>query len=73
MFHHKEGSWTKPLWWTPIQCQSKVGSDVDETIRYTKMARFKLHWIEEPTSPDDILDHATIKKALNPFGRVAYI
>ncbi|KAF2017921.1 enolase C-terminal domain-like protein [Aaosphaeria arxii CBS 175.79] len=29
---------------------------------------FKPVFIEEPTSPDDVLGHATIRKALKPFG-----
>jgi len=32
-----------------------------------KMAKFKPWWIEEPTSPDDVLGHAAIAKALAPF------
>eukprot|EP00118_Oscarella_pearsei_P004590 m.19902 g.19902 ORF g.19902 m.19902 type:complete len:488 (+) comp27926_c0_seq2:332-1795(+) len=35
---------------------------------FSQLAHFKLHWIEEPTSPDDVLGHAAIKKALAPFG-----
>ena len=31
---------------------------VPEAIEWMKeLAQFKLHWIEEPTSPDDILGH----------------
>ncbi|MDQ1065866.1 L-fuconate dehydratase [Streptomyces canus] len=41
--------------------------DVDEAIRWTKaLAEFDPYWIEEPTSPDDILGHATIRKAVAP-------
>ncbi len=43
--------------------------DVDETIAHTReLARFNPHWIEEPTSPDDVLGHAKIAKALAPIG-----
>lgn len=28
---------------------------------------FDLYWIEEPTSPDDILGHATIRRAVHPL------
>ncbi|XP_051826330.1 mitochondrial enolase superfamily member 1 isoform X1 [Antechinus flavipes] len=43
--------------------------DVPEAIEWMlKLAEFKPLWIEEPTSPDDILGHATISKALAPFG-----
>ncbi|KAF7246166.1 Mitochondrial enolase superfamily member 1 [Varanus komodoensis] len=43
--------------------------EVDEAIDWvTKLAAFKPLWIEEPTSPDDILGHAKIAKALSPLG-----
>jgi len=43
--------------------------DVGEAIRWMKeLARFDPWWIEEPTSPDDVLGHAAIAKALAPIG-----
>ncbi len=33
-----------------------------------ELARFEPLWIEEPTSPDDILGHAAIAKAIAPVG-----
>jgi L-fuconate dehydratase len=43
--------------------------DVDDAIAHMKqLARFNPLWIEEPTSPDDILGHAKIAKALAPIG-----
>ncbi|KAG7525927.1 Mitochondrial enolase superfamily member 1 [Solea senegalensis] len=43
--------------------------DVAEAIsRVSRLAEFKPLWIEEPTSPDDVLGHATISKALAPLG-----
>jgi L-fuconate dehydratase len=43
--------------------------DVGEAIRQMKeLARFDPWWIEEPTSPDDVLGHAAIAKALAPIG-----
>ncbi|OWK01792.1 ENOSF1, partial [Cervus elaphus hippelaphus] len=40
--------------------------DVPEAVQWmTKLAEFKPLWIEEPTSPDDILGHATISKCHN--------
>jgi len=43
--------------------------DVDESIRQMKaLARFDPWWIEEPTSPDDVLGHATIARAIAPIG-----
>jgi len=45
---------------------------VDEAISYMKqLEQFKPYWIEEPTSPDDVLGHATIAKAINPSIGVA--
>ena len=43
--------------------------DVGESIENMRMlARFNPWWIEEPTSPDDVLGHATIAKAIAPIG-----
>ena len=45
--------------------------DVPEAIRQMKeLAPFDPYWIEEPTSPDDVLGHAAIAKAVAPI-RVA--
>ena len=45
--------------------------DVGEAIANMKRLReFDPYWIEEPTSPDDVLGHATIAKAIAPV-RVA--
>jgi len=42
--------------------------DVDEAITNMKeLAQFNPWWIEEPTSPDDILGHAKIAKAVDPI------
>ncbi|WP_316750612.1 L-fuconate dehydratase [Streptomyces herbicida] len=41
--------------------------NVDEAIRWTKaLAEFDPYWIEEPTSPDDVLGHAAIREAVAP-------
>ncbi|XP_043229651.1 mitochondrial enolase superfamily member 1-like [Amphibalanus amphitrite] len=43
--------------------------DVPEAIYWMKeLSEFRPLWIEEPTSPDDILGHAQIAKALAPYG-----
>ena len=43
--------------------------DVDEAIEHMRpLAPFRPLWIEEPTSPDDILGHATIRRAVQPIG-----
>ncbi|MEU6510971.1 L-fuconate dehydratase [Streptomyces sp. NPDC046942] len=41
--------------------------NVDEAIRWTRaLAEFGPYWIEEPTSPDDVLGHAAIRRAVTP-------
>ncbi|MCP5095207.1 MAG: L-fuconate dehydratase [Chloroflexi bacterium] len=43
--------------------------DVDEAIVWMRhLAEFEPWWIEEPTSPDDILGHARIAEAVDPIG-----
>jgi L-fuconate dehydratase len=43
--------------------------DVEEAIaRVGELAPFNPWWIEEPTSPDDVLGHATIAKAVRELG-----
>lgn len=43
--------------------------DVGEAIsNMQRLARFGPWWIEEPTSPDDVLGHAAIRKAIAPIG-----
>jgi len=43
--------------------------DVNEAIaRVGELASFKPWWIEEPTSPDDVLGHARIAKAVRELG-----
>ncbi|MEU4623583.1 enolase C-terminal domain-like protein [Actinoplanes sp. NPDC023801] len=47
--------------------------DVGEAVRWmTALAPYDPWWIEEPTSPDDVLGHAAVRRALQPSGiRVA--
>jgi L-fuconate dehydratase len=43
--------------------------DVPQAIEWVNaLAQFNPLWIEEPTSPDDILGHAAIRKAVAPIG-----
>jgi L-fuconate dehydratase len=43
--------------------------DVPEAIRQMQeLARFDPWWIEEPTSPDDVVGHAAIARAVAPIG-----
>ncbi|MEU4247668.1 enolase C-terminal domain-like protein [Amycolatopsis sp. NPDC026612] len=41
---------------------------VDQAIEWLRpLARFDPYWIEEPTSPDDVLGHAAIRRAVAPI------
>lgn len=43
--------------------------DIGQAIDWVKeLAAYKPLWIEEPTSPDDVVGHATIRKAVKPLG-----
>jgi len=43
--------------------------DVDEAIAWAnELQGFDLRWIEEPTSPDDVLGHARIRRGISPIG-----
>lgn len=43
--------------------------DVPQAIEYMKHFKDENVWfIEEPTAPDDAVGHATIRKALKPYG-----
>ena len=43
--------------------------DVPQAIEWMRvLARFDPWWIEEPTSPDDVLGHAAIARAIAPIG-----
>ena len=43
--------------------------DVPQAIEWMRhLEPFRLRWIEEPTSPDDVLGHAAIRRAVAPIG-----
>ncbi|MBN9607758.1 MAG: fuconate dehydratase [Actinobacteria bacterium 69-20] len=43
--------------------------DVPQAIEWIgRLAEFRPLWIEEPTSPDDVLGHAAIRRAVSPIG-----
>src|SRR5699024_11370178 len=45
--------------------------EVDEAIaRMKELAHYNPYWIEEPTSPDDVLGHRQIREGISPI-RVA--
>jgi len=50
-----------------IACDANQVWDVNEAIAWIKAIKHvNLFWVEEPTSPDDILGHAIISKAVAP-------
>jgi L-fuconate dehydratase len=55
----------------PLMMDANQCWDVGEAIAHMKeLARFEPWWIEEPTSPDDVLGHAAIRRGIAPM-RVA--
>ncbi len=53
----------------PLMADANQVWDVPEAIeRMRHLAPFELRWIEEPTSPDDVLGHAAIRRAIAPVG-----
>jgi len=53
----------------PLMADANQVWDVPQAIdRMRHLAPFALRWIEEPTSPDDVLGHAAIRRAIAPVG-----
>ncbi|HZZ20252.1 MAG TPA: L-fuconate dehydratase [Opitutaceae bacterium] len=53
----------------PMMIDANQRWDVPQAIEWVRaLAGLKPLWIEEPTSPDDILGHAAIARALEPLG-----
>ena len=53
----------------PLMTDANQRWDVQQAIDHmTALAEFNIHWIEEPTSSDDVLGHSKIGKALRPLG-----
>lgn len=51
----------------PIAIDANQVWDVDVAIEWiNSLKEFKLHWVEEPTSPNDVLGHAKIAAAVSP-------
>jgi len=56
-------------WDVNIMIDANQVWDVPEAITWVRaLAEFKPLWIEEPTSPDDVLGHAAIRQAVAPIG-----
>ncbi|OTB03645.1 hypothetical protein M426DRAFT_321570 [Hypoxylon sp. CI-4A] len=47
---------------------NQIWSVPDAIAHMTRLAEFKPWFIEEPTSPDDILGHKAVRDALKPYG-----
>src|SRR5699024_11357512 len=51
----------------PIAIDANQHWDADEAVDWlSELAEFDLRWVEEPTSPDDVLAHAHIQKHISP-------
>ncbi|HEU0257598.1 MAG TPA: enolase C-terminal domain-like protein [Microbacteriaceae bacterium] len=51
----------------PIAIDANQRWDADEAAAWINaLAEFHLHWVEEPTSPDDVLGHARIRQEIAP-------
>lgn len=56
-------------WQRKLMMDANQVWDVREAIEnMSRLAKFTPWWIEEPTSPDDVLGHATIARAISPIG-----
>jgi L-fuconate dehydratase len=56
-------------WTNALMVDANQRWDVGQAIEWTKaLAGQRPLWIEEPTSPDDVLGHAAIARALEPLG-----
>jgi L-fuconate dehydratase len=56
-------------WDRKLMMDAKQVWDVDEAVAaMRRLAQFDPWWIEEPTSPDDILGHAAIRQRIAPIG-----
>ncbi|MBB5083487.1 L-fuconate dehydratase [Nonomuraea endophytica] len=52
----------------PIAIDANQRWDVDSAIAWVSALReFTPHWVEEPTSPDDVLGHAAIARGISPI------
>lgn len=56
-------------WDRALMADANQAWDVPEAIaRVESLERFRLRWIEEPTSPDDVIGHRVIRQAVSPVG-----
>src|SRR4030095_10173301 len=56
-------------WGRTLMLDANQVWDVGQAIEWMReLSKFAPLWIEEPTSPDDVLGHATIARAVAPVG-----
>jgi L-fuconate dehydratase len=56
-------------WQCDLMADANQVWDVPQAIEWMRhLEPFRLRWIEEPTSPDDVLGHAAIRRAVAPVG-----
>jgi len=56
-------------WERQLMADANQAWDVPQAIGWMRhLEPFRLRWIEEPTSPDDVLGHAAIRRAVAPIG-----
>lgn len=56
-------------WEAKLMIDANQVWDVPQAIDWVnELAEFQPHWIEEPTSPDDVLGHAAVRRAVAPIG-----
>ena len=56
-------------WERALMADANQAWEVPQAIEWLRhLAPYRLRWIEEPTSPDDILGHAAIRRAVAPMG-----
>lgn len=56
-------------WQNDLMADANQVWDVPQAIEWMRhLEPFQLRWIEEPTSPDDVLGHAAIRRAVAPVG-----
>jgi len=56
-------------WERKLMMDANQTWDVDEAVsNMRRLAEFDPWWIEEPTSPDDVLGHAAIRQRIHPIG-----
>ena len=51
-------------------CDITILQESSGGLHLSRLAKFDIYWIEEPTSADDILGHKYIAEQLKPYGNL---